>query len=115
MRAVIQLLFLLFYVGSSYVTTQHRIFSVIHGLRHSKSRDDSAAFENCKQRVGYTHFREAKKVSLDLHFGIDAKPDVQRLISSRHFTPQRISLQDQHDGEASHPRAPPIVQTQSAH
>lgn len=107
MRAAIQLLFILFYLGSSYVTTQHRLSHIVHKLEHSNSRTRDVSLESCKEGMRYTHFREAKKVGLEFHPGADATPRVAAIVSNGHFLPQPTSTKSQFEGETSHSRAPP--------
>jgi hypothetical protein len=109
MRAAIQVLFLVFYVGSSYVTSQHRVSYIVHKLEHFNARGtDTALADGCKERVRYTRFREAKKAGVDFYFMPDMSPRFVPLVSTRRFVPQTISLQSQFDVETSHSRAPPM-------
>lgn len=109
MRAAIQVLFIVFYVGSSYVTTQHRLTHIVHRLEHSGSRDANPTVEDCKERLRYTHFREAKKAISDFNFGFDATPKFVPPVSSRQFTRQTGFYESQFDIEARHSRAPPSI------
>lgn len=67
MRIVSHLLFLVFYVASSYAITQERTSLVIQELGHSLKASGDAQFDSaCKQlRNGYPNFSEAKKVGSD--------------------------------------------------
>jgi hypothetical protein len=109
MRAVVQLLFILFYVGSSYVTTQHRLTYIVHRLEHSNSRDNHSSLESCKEGIRYTHFREAKKAGTDFNFGTDGTPNLAPMVSDRQFTLQTSFYKPQFDIEARHSRAPPSI------
>jgi hypothetical protein len=109
MRAIVQLVFLLFYLGSSYVTTQHRISYFVHKLEHSKTKKDASLEHEGKQRVRYTHFREAKKVALDFHFKPDPAPELVPPVFIQTFHTQVLSLQTQFDVETCHSRAPPTL------
>jgi hypothetical protein len=109
MRAVLQLFFLVFYLFSSYVTTQHRLTYFGGKLQNSKpDSDDTSLKDSSKQRIRYTHFREAKKVGADILFGSEAAPEFFPLVSSRDFTPQNVFFRPQFHVDKSHSRAPPI-------
>jgi hypothetical protein len=107
MRAVIQLLFIVFYVGSSCVTTQHRLTQIVHKLDHANSCDNHCSLESCNEGIHYPHFREAKKAVTDFNFGADATPKVSQIVSTRPFTPQTISVKSQIEVEVSQSRPPP--------
>jgi hypothetical protein len=107
MRAASQLLFILFYLCSSYVTSQHRILYIVHKVEHSNSRSDEPSFERCNERVRYTHFREAKKAGVDFGFVPDASPKFFHVVTTQEFRPQIVLLRSQFDVETSHSRAPP--------
>ena len=109
MRAAVQLFFILFYVGSSYVTTQHRLTYIVHRLEHSNSRDNHSSLESCKEGIRYTHFREAKKTVTDFKLGADATPKFAPTVSTRQFLPQTSFYKPQFDVEARHSRAPPSI------
>jgi hypothetical protein len=109
MRGVIQLLFLVFYVGSSYVTTQYRVTSVVHKLQRSNARDNQSTLESCKQSINCTRFREAKKAVTDFSFRTDATPTFALRVSERQFAPQTSFYKSQFDVEARHSRAPPTI------
>jgi hypothetical protein len=107
MRVVAQSLFLLFYLGSSYVTDQHRVSYFIRLLQHSSEQSNDQSFRaSSKEQVHYTHFREAKKKALDLHFGT-AAPGLFHQVSVRYLTPLTILADSQTDVETAHSRAPP--------
>jgi hypothetical protein len=108
MRAAIQILFLLFYCSSSYVTTQHRVSHLIYVLENRDPSAVSTLDESGKERVRYTRFREAKKASLEFYFVPDLGPKFFRLVSNQPFTPNTISLASQFDVETTHSRAPPM-------
>jgi len=107
MRTALQLLFLFFYLLSSYSTTQHRVSSVVHHLQHSGKIGHDSVRETSKVRVSYTNFREAKKVGSDLCFGADPARTICPLVSIRSFRLQIVSLPSNFEIEPSHSRAPP--------
>jgi len=107
MRAVIQFLFLSFYVVSSFVTTVHRTAHVVHKVRHSSTASESPALENCKERVRYTHFREAKKAGANLYYYPEQCAESFRLLPAEQLAPDETSHRQQFDVEISHSRAPP--------
>jgi hypothetical protein len=111
MRRATQLLFLLFYLVSSYATTQHRLSSVVHRIqRSSQSCVDGVAFEKAtKERVRYTHFREAKKVGKEFPLAFDAAPNPTPATTTQEFIAHTTSITLQFDRNASPSRAPPLI------
>jgi hypothetical protein len=111
MRVVVQSLFLLFYLSSSYVTGQHRVSYFIRLLQHSAEQSNDQSFQaSSKEQVHYTKFREATKKALDFHFGT-ATLELFSQVSDRHRTPQTVLNEFRIDLETSHCRAPPVLRT----
>lgn len=87
MRAAFQILFVSFYLLSSYATTQHRVSFVVHNVKHSNSQgSDTSLEQGGHHRVHYTRFRDAKKVGLDLNFVVVVVPALFPIVTERGFS-----------------------------
>jgi len=108
MRFGFHILFAAFYLLSSYATNQDRIGYIVDGLQHSAARpDDVSTGQAGKDRIHYTHFREAKKVDVGLNFNSALTLRFCTPVSFREFHPQVFAFKSQFALEISHSRAPP--------
>jgi hypothetical protein len=108
MKLFLQSLFLLFYVTSSYVTTQHRVSYIVGQLERSNVHGHMDPVDESKQeRMRYTRFREAKKAGAEVNLTSLSTPKFVPLVAERQFTAQLNSLKSQCEIERSHSRAPP--------
>ena len=90
-----QLVFLLFYIGSSYAITQERTSVQADQVRHSCPKGEHTQIhEHCKHLAHqYPNYREAKpKTGCDLYFWPRESVHLRPCVSERGFHPQTYSF-----------------------
>jgi len=105
-----QIVFLLFYVASSYAITQERTSLIVSELYHSSSRSNQLQFDSgCKQlRNGFPNFQRARiKTICALQIGRNLNGNSLSPISQPTFPVQLRSLKSLHSAESILDRAPP--------
>lgn len=110
MKAALRLLFLLFYVASSYAITQERTALIVEKFQRSSSRDDGTQVKKgCKSLFdGFPKYRQAKpKASFDLYFHHTEAVHLLPHVSDRSFELQTISLKSLFSLASILFRAPP--------
>ena len=110
LRRIFYLLFLVFYVASSYAISQERVRLIVSELQHSASHADQLQLDNgCEQvRNGFPNFQRAKPKTISiLCFGLEPllqQPRVSEVSFHLHPTTSFKSL---YRGESVLSRAPP--------
>jgi hypothetical protein len=113
MRAVIQFLFVAFYMLSGYATAQSRVVYFTDELQHSATRLGSVVLDDgCKAKPHYTNFREARKAGSDYNQPTGAGPDLSPL-DERHSFHSPIAALDSDAVEIDTARAPPFTSLSS--
>jgi hypothetical protein len=108
MRVAVQILFLLFYVVSTYVVKQEKVATTIlqvrlHAENHETLRDAKGPVQ------GLPKYREAKKANKDFENGPEEIPELIPLLISAHFPVRSVWLKAQLTLDTAHSRAPPTV------
>ncbi len=110
MRRTFHLLFLVFYVASSYAISQERIRLIVSELEHSSSHDVQTQVDTgCKQlRNGFPNYQRAKpKTICSLCFG-ENQPVCLSELSEPFFQRQTDPYVLHSDRESVLSRAPPF-------
>jgi hypothetical protein len=105
-----QIVFLLFYVASSYAITQERTSLIVSELYHSSSRSNQFEFDSgCEQlRNGFPNFQRANpKTICALQIGRKLNVNSISPISQPAFPVQLRSLKSLYSAESILDRAPP--------
>jgi hypothetical protein len=109
MYHTLQLLFILFYFGSSYAVTQERVRLIVSEVQHSRSHSGRTHFDaGCKQlNNGFPNFQRAKpKTICSLCLGRNQAACLFR-ISGLYRKAETTSHILDSDLESVSPRAPP--------
>ena len=112
MRRISQLLFLVFYVASSYAISQERVSQVVSDLQRSSSREDGAELDTDHNPSvhGFPIYRQAKpKAGCDAYFGPVESVHLLPHESDRSFHAQTSSLKSLRSIERLLSRAPPSL------
>src|ERR1041385_7935320 len=105
MRRLLQLLFIGLYLLSGYATAQSRIDDIQSKLEHSNG---AVSFSDaCKDKVHYTQFREAKRVTTDLILRVPHDALHGPATGRRDFLKRNDSVRPHNEIDISDSRAPP--------
>lgn len=110
MRRSLQILFLLFYLGSSYVASQDRTTWIVKRVTRTYSKAGAAEIGEGHQQVfdHYPRYRQAKpKAGCDLHFVHHESLHLVLHITERGFQPLTVSHKSIRTLETILLRAPP--------
>jgi hypothetical protein len=112
MRHGIQILFLIFYVASSYAISQERTSLVVSDIQHGGSRADIPSVDSRFDRLDadYPNFRHAKpKDTCDIYFWHFESVHLVPHVVERSFHPLTVSLGSNDPDAIEPPRAPPVL------
>ena len=112
MRRILQLLFLVFYVASSYAVSQERVRQVVSELQRSSSTEDGTLLDTGHNQSvnAFPIYRQAKpKAGCDAYFGPVESVHFLPHEAERSFHAQTASLKPLRSIELLLSRAPPSL------
>jgi len=110
LKRIFLLLFLLFYVASSYAISQERVRLIVSEIQHSSGHDDGSQVDaGCKKlRNGFPNYQRAKpKTICVLYVGQNLSLQLVRHVSDRSFHPHTLSFKSLDSSKSVLSRAPP--------
>jgi hypothetical protein len=111
MRRSVQILFLIFYLASSYAVSQERTTLLVADLQHCGSRGDDSSIDpgSAQLQNDFPNFRQAKpKGPCVLYFERSESVSLLPLVSKRSFHPLTYSLQPLYLDANVLSRPPPV-------
>jgi hypothetical protein len=111
MHKIVQLVFLVFYLASSYAVSQERVVLVVSELQHASSRSAGVQLASCQNQItkGFPAFGQAKpKAACDAYFGPSELIHFLAHQFDRSFHTQTSPLKSLNSIERLLSRAPPV-------